>query len=144
MSDTYFLVTIKNTLPEQFREGIEVTNKTAIAEKLILESFLTEENYRVAVMLYSSLQINSFFRLVEDYTVISMTCVNTEEDANSLVSIFNAIRDKNASQIGRTWIYPKDPNQCVISSISVGERIQLAIDLSPKHVPVNIDSIQFY
>ena len=144
MSDTYFLVTTKNTLPEQFREGIEVTNKTAIAEKLILESFLTEENYRVAVMLYYSVQINSFFRLVEDYTVISMTCVNTEEEANSLVSIFNAIRDKNASQIGRTWIYPEDPNQYVISSISVGERIQLAIDLSPKHVPVNIDSIQFY
>jgi hypothetical protein len=141
---SYFLITSKNTLPEQFREGIEVTNKTAIAEKLILESFLTQENYIEARMLYASLQVNKFFRLVEDYTVISITCVNTEQDANVIVAIFNAIRDKNASQIGRTWTHPEDPNQYVISSISADEWIELVDNLSPKHVPVNIDSIQFY
>jgi hypothetical protein len=141
---SYFLITSKNSLPEQFREGIEVTNKTAIAEKLILESFLTKDNYSEAAMLYSSMQIYSFFRLVEDYTVTGIFCVNTEEDANALVTIFSAIRDKNASQIGRTWSHPEDPGQYVITSISDEEFVQLIVDLSPKHVPVNIDSIQFY
>ena len=141
---SYFLITSKNSLPEQFREGIAVTDKQMIAEKLILESFLTQLNFLEASVLYSSVTINGFFRTVEDYTVTGITCVNSEEDANTLMNIFTTIRDKNATQIGRTWTHPEDPNQYIITSISDEEWSQLVGELYAKHVPINIEAIQFY
>jgi len=141
---SYFLITSKNSLPAQFREGIDVTDKKAIAEKLIVESFLTRLNFLEAVESYSSVDINHFFRVVEDYTVTTMAFVNTEEDANKLVNLFITTRNKNANQIGRSWAHPEDPDQYVITAVSDEEWLTLLVELYEKHVTVDVDNLQFY
>ena len=141
---SYFLITSKNTLPEQFREGIDITDKQAIAEKLIVESFLTQLNFLEAVENYSSVYINHFFRLVEDYTVTNMSIVNSEEDATRLVNIFITTRDKNANQIGRSWTHPEDPNQYVVTALSDEELVTLLVESYEQHVTIDVGNLQFY
>jgi hypothetical protein len=139
---SYFLITSKNTLPEQFQSAIPVTDKQAIAEKLIVESFLTLENYSAAKNSYSSIPIISSFRYVDGYTVTSVTCVATLEEANSLLAIMVAQRDKNSSQIGRTWTHPTDPSHTTISSVTGPELLALTEELEAKKVAVT--NLQFY
>jgi hypothetical protein len=139
---SYFLVTSKNTLPEQFQSAIPVTDKQAIAEKLIVESFLTLDNYTSAMSSYRSLPVISTYRYVDGYTVTNVTFLPTQEDANALQAILIAQRDKNSNQIGRSWTHPVDPNQFTISSVTDAEFLELTAQLEAKRVPAT--NLQFY
>lgn len=139
---SYFLVTSKNTLPEQFQSAVPVTDKQAIAEKLVVESFLTQDNYQSAMNAYRSLPLVSRYRYVDGYTVTNATFVPTQEDANALVAIITAQRDKNSNQIGRSWAHPVDPNQLTVRSVTDEEFLTLTAELEAKNIPVT--NLQFY
>lgn len=139
---SYFLVTSKNTLPEQFQSAVPVTDKQAIAEKLVVESFLTQDNYQSAMNAYRGLPVVSTYRYVDGYTVTNATFIPTQEDANALVAIITAQRDKNSNQIGRSWAHPVDPNQLTVSSVTDEEFLTLTAELKAKHIPIT--NLQFY
>lgn len=139
---SYFLITSKNTLPEQFQSQVPVTDKQAIAEKLIVESFLTLDNYVSAISAYRSIPVVSSYRYVDGYTVTNVTILSTQEDANALLAIMEAQRDKNSTQIGRTWTHSPDPNQYTISTITDEEFLTLTAELEAKKVPAT--NLEFY
>jgi hypothetical protein len=139
---SYFLITSKNTLPERFHSTVPVTDKQAIAEKLIVESFLTEANFTSAMGAFRALPVISAYRYVDGYNVTNVTFLPTQEDADALLAIIAAQRDKNSNQIGRLWTHPVDPNSLTVSSVTDAEFLDLTAQLEAKHVPAT--NLQFY
>lgn len=136
-----FLLTSTNTLPEQFRSGIEIDNKSGIAEKLISESFLTRANYNTALNLYKVVFNIGSYRVVDGYTVTNTTCLTTEEDANILYNIVMAQRQKNSSEIGRTWTHPTDALP-VITPVTETEWFEtMQSNLADTHTPINPENL---
>ena len=122
---SYFLLTSKNTLPEQFQAEIPVTEKAKIAEKLIVESFVTQSNFAEAMALYANIPVIGSIRTVDGYTVTNLICLDSEANAVALKDLFINQRNKNAAQIGRAWTHPADPNQYVITEITEDQWFQL-------------------
>lgn len=138
-----FLVTTKNALPEQFCSEIDVANKSAIAEKLISESFLNLDNFVSALEAFQSVNKVASYRTVNEYTVTNVTCVATEEDANNLKNIYLAQREKNATQIGRVWTHPENPNDILITSISESDWAEYEASLVESHVKITYNNLRF-
>jgi hypothetical protein len=136
-----FLLTTINALPEQFRTGIEIDNKSGIAEKLISESFLTKENFTIALMLFKTVSNLGSYRVVDGYTVTNTICFDTEEDAQTIYSIIMAQRQKNSNDIGRTWTHPAEVIP-VITTISEEEWfINIQPALINAHTPIDPDNL---
>ena len=138
---SYFLLTSRNTLPEIFQADIPVTNKQQIAAKLVVESFLTESNYLQALGDVNTVPAVGRVRFVEGYTVISITCLASEEDATALKNILTGIRDQNAAQLNRTWEHPVDPNQYTITEATEEEWQTLVNDAAAN--PVTLGDLVF-
>lgn len=138
-----FLVTTKNELPERFRSEIDVANKSAIAEKLISESFLNFDNFESALQAFQSVNKVAKYRTVDGYSVTNITCVPTEEDANNLKNIYTAQREKNATQIDRDWTHPENPNDILITSITENDWAAYEANLVENHVQITYNNLRF-
>jgi hypothetical protein len=136
-----FLLTTKNTLPEQFQASIDVSNKTGIAEKLISESFLTRENFIAALESFKTIQKLGVFRLVDGYTVTNITCLLNETAANDLRNLLIQLRQKNANELTREWTHADDPNHIVITTIPEEEWGTYQANLTADHVKVNYENL---
>lgn len=146
----FFLLTTKNTLPVQFQSSIPIENKTAIAEKLITESFMSQVNFQRSMATYRSLPITKFLmlRIVEDYTVINMTFVATEQDAILLRDHYITTQNENAQIPERSWVHPEDTNKYTIREVSDEEweqiltsNTELNVTIDPKKLLFPLDQI---
>jgi hypothetical protein len=135
---SYFLFTARHALPEHFRESIPVTDKQAIVEKLVVESFLTQDNWFTALAEMSIIPILLSVDTVEDYILISKKVLPTEEDANNLVTYFNAQREKN--KLHRDWDHSEETTSIKVTPLSEAEFLALAEE---DHPAINFDNIKF-
>lgn len=142
---SYFLLTTKNTLPVQFQSSIPIENKTAIAEKLITESFMSRVNYERSIAIHKSLPITrvNTLRLIEDYTVINMIFVSSEQDAILLRDSLITIKNENAQIPERTWVHPEDPNKYTIREVNEEEWGQLLVSNTELNVTIDANNLVF-
>ena len=136
-----FLLTTKNSLPEQFRASIDISNKTGIAEKLISESFLTFENFTAARELFNTIEKLASYRSVENYTVTNVTCLSTESAANDLKNLLIQLRQKNATELERGWTHADDSDHIVITTILDEEWEAYQANLIASHVTVDYNNL---
>lgn len=143
---SYFLLTTKNTLPEQFQTSVSIEDKTAIAEKLITESFMSRANFETAVALNNSLPITkiNMIRTVEGYTVTNMIFVATEQDAILLRDHYITIRHANAQIPERSWVHPEeDSNKYTIREVSDEEWAQILGSTYDLNVFIDANNLVF-
>lgn len=142
---SYFLLTTKNTLPVQFQSSVSVENKTAIAEKLITESFMSRANFERSMAIHRSLPITKVntLRIVEDYTVINMTFVSLEQDAILLRDSYIIMHDENAQIPERSWVHPEDPNRYTIREVSEEEWGEILVSNVESNVIIDINNLVF-
>lgn len=143
---SYFLLTTKNTLPEQFQSSISIEDKTAIAEKLIIESFMSRANFETAMAVNRSLPITKIntLRIVEGYTVTNMIFVATEQDAILLRDHYIAMKHANAQIPERSWVHPEeDSNKYTIREVSEEEWAQLLVSNTEFNVMIDTTSLVF-
>lgn len=142
---TYFLLTTKNTLPVQFQSSVPIENKTAIAEKLITESFMSRANFQRSMATHKSLPITKIntLRLVEDYTVINMTFVAYEQDAILLRDHYITMQNENAQIPERSWVHPEDPNKYTIREVNEEEWGQLLVSNTELNVTIDANNLVF-
>ena len=142
---SYFLLTTKNTLPVQFQSSVSVENKTAIAEKLITESFMSRANFERSMAIHRSLPITKVntLRIVEDYTVINMTFVSLEQDAILLRDSYIIMHDENAQIPERSWVHPEDPNRYTIREVSEEEWGEILVSNIESNVIIDINNLVF-
>jgi hypothetical protein len=142
---SYFLLTTKNTLPVQFQSSIPIENKTAIAEKLITESFMSRVNYERSIAIHKSLPITrvNTLRLIEDYTVINMIFVSSEQDAILLRDSLITIKNENAQIPERTWVHPEDENKYTIREVSEEEWAELLVSTNESKVTIDPNNLVF-
>ena len=98
-----FIIETKNTLPEQFRAGIDVTNKSLIAEKMYSLFFLSRQAYREVYEKIQEFPILFTLRIIEGYSITEYRGLSYAKDANSLFNFINEQREKNMNIPGRAW-----------------------------------------
>jgi len=142
---SYFLLTTKNTLPVQFQSSVPIENKTAIAEKLITESFMSRANFERSMTMTRSLPIIkvNMIRLVEDYTVINMIFVESEQDAILLRDHYITIKNENAQIPERSWVHPEDTDKYTIQEVSEEEWAQIVVSTTESKVTIDTNSLVF-
>jgi len=142
---SYFLLTTKNTLPVQFQSSVPIENKTAIAEKLITESFMSRANFERSMSITRSLPIIkvNMIRLVEDYTVINMIFVESEQDAILLRDHYITIKNENAQIPERSWVHPEDTDKYTIQEVSEEEWAQIVVSTTESKVTIDTNSLVF-
>jgi hypothetical protein len=142
---SYFLLTTKNTLPVQFQSSVPIENKTAIAEKLITESFMSRANFERSMTITRSLPIIkvNMIRLVEDYTVINMIFVESEQDAILLRDHYITIKNENAQIPERSWVHPEDTDKYTIQEVSEEEWAQIVVSTTESKVTIDTNSLVF-
>lgn len=142
---SYFLLTTKNTLPVQFQSSVSIENKTAIVEKLTVESFMSRDNFERAMAVHRSLPIVKVntLRIVEDYTVINMTFVLSEQDAIMLRDSYITMQNENAQIPERSWVHPEDPNRYTIREVTEEEWGQLVVSNNESNVTIDPTNLVF-
>ncbi len=142
---SYFLLTTKNTLPVQFQSSISIENKTAIVEKLTTESFMSRANFERSMTIHRSLPIAKVntLRIVEDYTVINMTFVSSEQDAIMLRDSYITMQNENAQIPERSWVHPEDPNRYTIREVSEEEWAELVMSNVEPNVTIDPSNLVF-
>jgi hypothetical protein len=142
---SYFLLTTKNTLPVQFQSSVSIENKTAIVEKLTVESFMSRANFERAMAVHRSLPITKVntLRIVEGYTVINMTFLSSEQDAIMLRDSYITMHDENAQIPERSWVHPEDPNRYTIREVSEEEWAELLVSTNESKVTIDPTHLVF-
>lgn len=88
---SYYVLTTKQELPEEYRTGLTVEDKQGIASRLVEVAFMTKENYEENSVRLAVLNRVGAIRLVEDWVYTSYIVFETQVDANNYISVIDEV-----------------------------------------------------
>lgn len=136
MDTTIFVVTSKTYLPEEFREGIDPTDKTAIVNKKAKVGFMNMENYQQAVAEIAAVPKLGVHRSVLDWEITTKFFVEDQQTADTLVEVLTAIRARNDEV--RDWTYTRLPDSLTVTEVPIEEFEEILVSAT-ESLPVAPD-----
>ena len=131
---TVFVVTSKTYLPEEFRGGVDPSDKAAIVNKNAKVGFVNMENYQQAVDEVAVIPKLAVHRSVQDWEITTKFLVEDRQTADDLVMVLNNIQARNDSL--RSWTYTRLPDSLTVSEVSISE-LETVFLSAIESLPVN-------
>jgi hypothetical protein len=136
-----FVVQTKNTLKEEFREGIEITNKALIVEKLYSETFVSKKIFLEAFNQLKKFPILFSMKTVEGYTVTEYRGFSDKYEATNFLNFLIALRETNIRMADRSHQPSEEDTMLIFTAYENEDFIKLTENYEP--LPLNIDNIIF-